>query len=152
MKKKIALLTLALVLLFTFSACGGGEEKATESKESAKTEESAEPVSLVGEWKSTDNKSEDTYQTATITDNSIAVYWIMDGGETKSLYWAGSFTAPKDGEKEFTIESKNDKEQTGSALLASSDDIKTFTYKNNQISYEVSAMGTTKTVKLEKIG
>ena len=35
-------------------------------------------------------------------------------------------------------------------MLASSDDTKEFTYKDGVISYEASAMGSTKTVKLEK--
>ena len=40
------------------------------------------------------------------------------------------------------------KEKTGMALLASSDDTKEFTYKDGVISYEASAMGTTKKVEL----
>jgi len=36
------------------------------------------------------------------------------------------------------------------ALLASSDDTKEFTYKDGVISYEASAMGTTKKVELTK--
>ena len=37
-----------------------------------------------------------------------------------------------------------------SALLASGDETKTFTYENGILSYEASALGTTTTVKMER--
>ena len=48
----------------------------------------------------------------------------------------------------FTV--VNDTEKTDSALLASGDETKTFTYSDGQITYDVTAMGITETVKLEK--
>ena len=70
--------------------------------------------------------------------------------DTKSLYWAGSYIAPESAVTEYSWTSENDTEKTGSALLASGDDTKEFTYKDGVISYEASAMGTTKTMKLTK--
>ena len=67
----------------------------------------------------------------------------------QSLYWAGTYVAPQYSDEPYTWDSENDKEKTDSALLASGADTKTFTYENNQISYEASAMGSTQTVKLE---
>lgn len=67
-----------------------------------------------------------------------------------SQYWAGSFDAPTTADEPYTWESENDKDQTDMAILASGDDTKTFTYQDGVISYEVSAMGVTQTVKLEK--
>ena len=69
---------------------------------------------------------------------------------TISLYWTGSFVAPETADEPYTWESANDTENTGSALLASGDETKTFTYQDGQISYDVSAMGMTQTVRLEK--
>ena len=68
---------------------------------------------------------------------------MADGGDTKSLYWAGSYVAPNDNTEPYTWDSENDKEKTGSALLASSDDIKAFTYENGELTYSASALGTT---------
>ena len=58
--------------------------------------------------------------------------------------------APEIAEEPYTWDSVNDKEKTDSAILASGDDTKTFTYKDGQLSYSVSAMGNTQTVRLEK--
>ncbi|WP_455955348.1 hypothetical protein [Actinomyces sp.] len=50
----------------------------------------------------------------------------------------------------YTWDSVNDTEKTRSAILASSDETKTFTYTDNTISYSVTALGITKKVVLER--
>ena len=85
-----------------------------------------------------------------VINDTIEIYWVNTDSESKSLYWAGTFVAPETADEPYTWESANDKEKTGSALLASSADTKTFTYEKGEISYEASALGTTKTVRLEK--
>ena len=87
---------------------------------------------------------------ATIEGSTITVSWISGNGDTESLYWAGSFKAPSKAVNEYAWTSRNDKEKTGGALLASSDDTKEFAYQYGVISYEVSALGTTTTIKLKK--
>lgn len=104
---------------------------------------------LSGEWKQI-NADADTYHAAAISGDSIEIYWVNPANDTKSLYWAGTFTAPQDGAEPYVWQSTNDKDKTSHALLASSDDEKTFTYEGGVISYEAAAMGVTKTVKLEK--
>lgn len=66
------------------------------------------------------------------------------------MYWAGTFTAPSESTNEYTWTSENDTNKTEAALLASTADTKEFTYKNGEITYEASAMGSTTTVRLEK--
>lgn len=128
MKKTIFAIALAITML---TACG------------EKTEATSD---LSGTW--TTEKSGDSYQEAVITDSYIEINWVT--ADSKSLYWAGSYTAPESAITEYSWTSENDKEKTGSALLASGDDTKAFTYKDGAISYEASAMGTTKTMKLTK--
>lgn len=128
MKKTIFALALAVSML---TACGGKVEATSD---------------LSGTW--TSEKSGDSYQEAVITDNYIEINWMSK--DTKSLYWAGSYIAPESAVTEYSWTSENDTEKTGSALLASGDDTKEFTYKDGVISYEASAMGTTKTMKLTK--
>ena len=128
MKKTIFALALAVSML---TACGGKAEATSD---------------LSGTW--TSEKSGDSYQEAVITDNYIEINWMSK--DTKSLYWAGSYIAPESAVTEYSWTSENDTEKTGSTLLASGDDTKEFTYKDGVISYEASAMGTTKTMKLTK--
>lgn len=142
--KKLLYITLSAVLMLgMLTACG-------EPKQDAPETAPATPTDLVGEWKQTNSNTDDTWQSATIRGDTIEVYWVSDGGDTKALYWAGTFDAPTTADEPYTWESVNDKEQTDMAILASSDDTKVFTYQDGVISYDVSAMGVTQTVNLEK--
>lgn len=121
----------------------------TDAKED-RTPEPAAPLSLVGEWRQSNNTSETAYQTATITDSTIEIYWVNTEMDTESLYWAGSYTPATESTDTYTWDSANDTEKTSTALLASEDDTKKFSYSNGEISYKVTALGTTTTVKLAK--
>lgn len=140
--KKIAFVALTLVLAMSLLACG-------EAKPSTPAAPPT-PPDLTGEWKQTDNASADTWQVAKIEGDTIEVYWVSDNGDTQALYWAGSFTAPTTPDEPYTWDSQNDTAKTDMAILASTDATKTFTYEAGVLSYQVSAMGATTTVKLEK--
>lgn len=136
----------------TSSADGTTDAPASEtpSAEQDAPEEAPEPVSLVGEWTQTNANSDENYQAATITADAIEVYWIADGGDTRSLYWAGTAEVHADAGDSFSWDSVNDTSKTDGALLASGDDSKTFTYEDGELSFEVTAMGTTTTVRLAR--
>ena len=143
MKKILPIALSSVLMLGLLTACGG-------TNQSEPKDEPVTPPDLVGEWKQTNSDAEDAWQAATIAGDTIEVYWVSDNGDTKALYWAGSFDAPTTADEPYTWESENDKDQTDMAILASGDDTKAFTYQDGVISYEVSAMGVTQTVKLEK--
>lgn len=157
MKKLLAVMICAFTL-FAFVGCSGNTDNQNNSQSSnqssSQTSESSSepetPPDLTGEWTQANKNSEESYQVATIQGDTIEVYWFDKSTDTKSLYWAGTFTAPTTADEPYTWDSEKDEEKTENALLASGDDTKTFTYQDNQISYSVSALGTTQTVKLEK--
>lgn len=144
MMKKLTALALALWMLISVSGCGGA---------SAPSQEEATPPDLTGVWRQVDSQDEDFYQQARIQGDVIEIYWVDTsmGEETVSLYWYGTFTPPETGDKTYTWESQRDKEKTDLAILASTDDTKTFTYTKGQLSYEVSVQGETGTVRLEQV-
>lgn len=146
MKKKMFQITIAAVLVLLLTACGGKSN----SNENGKSSAPKSPPDLAGEWKQTNSSSEESWQSATINGDTIEVYWVTDSGDMTSLYWAGSFEAPNSADDPYSWNSKNDHSKTDMSLLASVDDSKEFTYENGEISYSVSALGTTSTVKLEK--
>ena len=151
--KKLAIITLCVVLLITvFTGCSSTPKSSdNDGNTSANSTVSKKQIpDLTGEWKQTNSKSDDSYQVATISGDTIEINWVSDNGDTKSLYWAGSFIAPSTADEPYKWDSKNDHSKTDGAMLASSDDTKTMTYQNSVLSYEASAMGTTTTVKLEK--
>lgn len=153
MKRKIFVLLLGAALCLSMVACGGSGNSAGASGSTAgdsSTQSAPAAPDLSGDWKQVNANSEDSYQEATISGDVIEIYWVSASTDTKSLYWAGSFVAPETADEPYTWDSVNDTEKTGSALMASGDETKTFTYEDGQLSYEVSALGMTQTVKLEK--
>lgn len=142
--KRICLFVLAMALLVGLVGCG---QKSDEDKDAT----SNMPPNLTGEWKQINSNSEDSYQEATITGDVIEIYWVYNGGDTKALYWSGTFIEPTTSDEPYSWVSKNDHEKTDLALLASGDDTKKFTYEDAQISYSASALETTTIVRLEKL-
>lgn len=149
MKNKVAnkfLILLTAAILISVSIFTLGCQSQTQDNQQPK-----EPLNLTGTWRSVNSNSEDSWQEAEITDSAITIYWVSNKGDTKSLYWAGSYVPPTEATETYSWDSVNDKTKTKNSLLAAQGDTKTITYENNQLLYEASAMGTTKTVRLERI-
>ncbi|MBW3093441.1 hypothetical protein KIH79_11015 [Bifidobacterium sp. 82T10] len=153
MKKTIALLAAA-TMLFGLTACGNGNTSATTNNASGTSgqqteQEKPKSADLTGDWKQTNSKSEDSWMEATISGDTIEVNWM--GGDTKSLYWKGSYEAPTEaGDWKWT--SKGDTEAMKSALLASQDETKDFSYSadKQELTYETTMLGTTMTIRMSK--
>ena len=111
-------------------------------------EEVPEPFSLDGEWVQLNSNAAGTYQVATVRGDAIEVFWIGDGGNSRSLYWAGNAATPADADDELSWESANSRAKTNGEMLASAADSKTFTFASGELSYEVTAFGETTTVRL----
>lgn len=146
MKKMTVICLCMALIIIIFTGCTSTK---TNSGNGGNTIEKQIP-DLTGEWKQENSKSDVNYQSATINDDTISIYWVSDNGDTKSLYWAGTFIAPSTVDEPYSWTSENDHNKTKSAMLASRDDTKTMTYQDSVLSYEVSIMGTTTTVKLKK--
>ncbi|MDE5909814.1 MAG: hypothetical protein K2H52_13885 [Lachnospiraceae bacterium] len=132
MKKKLIILSLTVFTILFSTGCGKAKEV----------------PDLSGTWKSEENNG--SYQEAVITADTIEINWVSDNGATKSIYWVGTYTAPTEATDTYEWISERDKEKTDFALLASTDDTKTFSYSKGKISYSASALGTTTTVELTK--
>lgn len=152
MKKRALAMIFTAFMALSLAGCGStsNTDNVDTADNSAVVEDEPEIPDLTGEWKQVNSSSDDSYQTATISGDTIEVYWVSEEDESKSLYWAGTFITPDTADEPYSWDSENDHEQTDSALLASTSDTKTFTYEDGQISYEASALGTTSTIRLEK--
>ena len=147
MKKKVITLLLASVLGISLMACGSENEKSPEGDIPVE-EIKKEPTDLTGTWTQVDH--EEAYQQAIISDGIIEIDWISEEDGMNAIYWIGTYTAPTEEVDEYKWTSERDKAATDTALFASTDDTKDFTYSNGTISYSASAMGITTTVVLEK--
>lgn len=151
MRTAIASIALLGLLL---TGCAGQAETVSPgaggATESQPSQQPAEPLDLTGEWKQTNSNSADSYQAATITDTTITIDWVNEAAAGSALYWAGTIEPPTDDTAQYTWDSVNDRTQTDTALMVSGDDTKTFTYSGGVLSYELTAMGVTMTVEMER--
>ncbi|WP_105036872.1 hypothetical protein [Cryobacterium aureum] len=153
MKHRLLVPFAAALLLLTGCSAPAAETKADSS--AAQTEETVEevvvvPLDLTGEWKQTNSNSDDSYQAATITGEQITVDWVNGTDSTTAVYWIGSYAAPTEDTESYSWDSQGDVAQMETALLASGDTAKSFTYKDGVLSYELTAMGVTVNVEMTR--
>lgn len=97
---------------------------------------------LTGEW--VQPSEDDWYQVATISEDTIEVFWYLPATGRKDLYWSGTFTPPTDSEEPYVWVSEN--HYTKDELDAqyhfhrtSREESKTFTYQDGKLCYNVTA-------------
>ena len=137
MYRKTIATAVAGLLILGLGACGNASDAKTadagSTSQSQTTKKPAEkkpveqPADLTGTWKQTNSGSTDSWMEAEITADTITVQWVSDNGDTKSLYWKGSYNAPdKAGDWKWT--SQGDTAAMQASLLGSQDATKDFTY------------------------
>lgn len=149
--KKLLNLVLIGALSLSLTACGNSSSKDNPSSKettTTKKEEKKEPLDLTGTWQC--DPVDGTYLKATISNNVIEIDWVFVDENKSAIYWVGSYDAPTTATSEYSWVSNNDHEKTKNALLASNDDTKEFTYKNDILSFTASMQGVSKVVELKK--
>lgn len=116
--KKYFCLLLSIPIILSLSACNNNNDSTDD---------------LSGTWKQINSNDDDNWMEASIEDDSISVDWIMDDGETRSIYWVGTYESPEDVVTEYDWTSERDVEATEFALLAAQSDEKVFTYENGEL-------------------
>ncbi|WP_194384810.1 hypothetical protein [Microbacterium luteum] len=144
---------LAIVLLTgCASGSNGTGSNGTGSSDAPAEAEAppAEPLDLTGEWKQINSNDPESYQQATISGDTISVDWVNDAESTTAIYWIGSYEAPTEDVDSFSWTSAGDIAAMENAILASQSDTKDFAYEDGKLTYELTAMGVTITVEMEK--
>lgn len=148
MKKFLAFGSLAIALLI--GGCSGPDSSSSDQI-SAGQESTVSDLTGVWSDKTVETvDSEDTWMEAVITEGTISIDWVSDGGDTRWIYWVGTFDSKIEGALPQKVVSERNAEETDRALLASSDDTKEFTFEDGQLSYSQSALGQTRKIVLEK--
>lgn len=148
MKKFLAFGSLAIALLI--GGCSGPDSSSSDQI-SAGQESTVSDLTGVWSDKTVETvDSEDTWMEAVITEGTISIDWVSDGGDTRWIYWVGTFDSKIEGALPQKVFSERNAEETDRALLASSDDTKEFTFEDGQLSYSQSALGQTRKIVLEK--
>ena len=87
---------------------------------------------------------------AEIKDGTITIYLVNKKEDTKMLYWQGTVPTPDTTEDKYDFTSEADTEALSQSLLGSQDKTKDFKYENGVLSFDFTALGTTKTIKMER--
>ena len=126
--KKLTALFLAAAMLFSLAACA---EK-----------DPGPPPDLTGGW--IQPSENEWFHIATITDDTIEIWWFLPSENDADLYWSGSFTPPVDGKEPYVWTSSNNYTEAELSKSykynrASREETKEFTYKDGVISYNVTS-------------
>lgn len=148
MKKKIIGILLSTLAVISMAACGNTTTTQSSSANTT-TSEAPKSLDLTGTWVEQYPKSTDMVQEAIISGDVITINWKQSDG-TSALYWSGTYQAPTSAATTYEWTSKADTEKLSSAILASQDATKKFSYNDGKLTYEVTAMGVTATAELEK--
>ena len=140
--KKIAFLILALLAaLVIFSAVSHNDKSVHEGNRI----ETNPAINWNGTWTQTD-ESDTATMVATINDGVISIN--VNSPDASALYWKGTWPAMPTGDTQ-TIKSVADKAALEASLMGSQSDTKTFTYKNETLSFEFQALGVKRTIHLK---
>lgn len=143
------LVSLGFAALFVLTGCSSPASTPATSTSDAPVEE-VETLNLDGTWVQTNNDGDIAYHQATIAGDVFTIDWINEEDESRSIYWIGTFPIPETTDDTYAWTSVRDQEATASALLAAQVDSKDFVYENGEIVYEMTALGTTRTIRLER--
>lgn len=138
MFKRIVLLIAALFVI-PMALTGCGSEPNHTVKSSSTTQQEA-PVSLNGNWTAENF-------TAEVQDHGITINLTLD--DTTGVYWAGTFDTTDEAVQ--TVTSEGDQNVLNNSLFGSQDATKVFKIDGQEISFEFTIMGTTKTVRLKPV-
>ncbi|HET8928605.1 MAG TPA: hypothetical protein VFN24_12375 [Microbacterium sp.] len=150
--RTLAPFVLAALVLTACSAPAAETDTGTttDTDASTETEAPAEPLDLTGEWRQINSNSAESYQQATIAGDVITIDWVNESESTTAIYWIGSYEAPTEDTESFSWTSAGDIAAMENALLASQSKTKDFTYEGGKLMYELTAIGVTMTVEMEK--
>lgn len=153
MKKIIA--PVVLVAALALSGCGATDAAPASTSpaganEAKPVEEAPKAPDLTGDWKQSNSHSETDFMTAAIADGVVSIDWELGSEEITAVYWVGTFEAPADATEPHTWTSQRDAAATDTAVMASTEDTKEFTYTEGLLSFTVSIQGESATVEMKK--
>ena len=141
---------LLFVIFLSFLVCGCAKEETSvkeETTESETTMEAPKPLDLTGLWKSDVN--EGAYMVATVRDDGkIGVFWMFEGDDVPYVYWIGTYEKP--GSSVDFYEWISETTYGGQDLLASSDETKKFSYKDEELSFKLTIEGETGIISMKR--
>lgn len=139
MKIRKKILTIALIgAMLLLAGCGSGGNTSSASSEGSSKQ--GKTLDLEGSWVAETHGS-DYYLAGFIKDGLIELHWVSDYDQNGSVYWAGTYDAPKDDPDTYTWESHRNDAIMNTSAYASVDDVRTITYADGKLTLEASSTG-----------
>lgn len=148
MLKKIMLTVMGLALVaFVAIVAGCGTSTSAASTRTSVVPLSAQ-ASLDGTYHQTKSGIPNIVMTAVVTNDNITITMTMSG--TSGVFWDGTFDTQGVVSSPWNITSTRDAQAMSSDMYGSSEQTKTFTYNNGDLSYQFSILGVSTTVHMSK--
>lgn len=149
---------IAAATLLALTACGTSDSgqatsNSAQNGQSQPASSERKAPDYMGTWRqkgANGEEGEDTWLEASITADTIRVDWVTESGADRMLFWSGSFD-PK-AAAEGTVISQRDNAAMDPELLASTDDTKEFTFKEDSFSFPITVQDEHGTIEMEKRG
>ncbi len=133
-KKCLALILMLAVLMLP--ACGNGENAGSATEEAAK----ANALDLTGSWVA-EVQGNDYYLAGFIEDDLIELHWVSNYDQYGSVYWAGTYKAPKEETDTYSWSSERDEEIMATTTYGAPDDKRHFRYEDGKLILEAGLQG-----------
>lgn len=145
MRKLIKFLLFFIIFLFAAALLIIAVTPDNKVHNGGPTIETNPAINWNGTWTQTD-ESDTATMVATINDGVIEIN--INAPDSSALYWKGTWPAMPTGDTQ-TITSVADREALDASMLGSQSDTKTFSYKDDKLSFEFQALGVKRTLHLK---
>lgn len=137
MRKFVAILLTVIASISLLSACGGGSPSIVKNSNS-----------LIGDWHQTNIGLAGVRMEALISNGEIKINMQM--GDVTSIFWLGTFESDKNANELFKTISVGDQNALSMSIFGSMEKTKPFEYRNGDLSFEFSMMGSSTIVHMSK--
>ena len=137
--KKILALILMLAVT-TLPACGNGSDEAQGSVATETTEEKADALDLTGSWIA-ETQGSGYYLAGFIHGDLIELHWVSSTDQHGSVYWAGTYKAPKEATDSYSWSSERDEDIMATTSHGAPDASRHFSYQDGKLVLEAGQQG-----------
>lgn len=135
-KKMLALILMAAVVMLP--ACGNESDNAGSATEEQAVAEDA--LDLTGSWEA-ETQGNDYYLAGFIKGDLIELHWVSNYDQNGSVYWAGSYKAPKKKVDAYSWSSERDEAIMATSGYAAPDETRHFSYEDGKLILEAGEQG-----------
>lgn len=137
-KKILALILMCAVAVLP--ACSNGGNQAQESASAEASEEKVNALDLTGSWIA-ETQGSGYYLAGFIHGDLIELHWVSSYDQNGSVYWAGTYKAPKEEVDTYSWSSERDEDIMATTSHGAPDASRHFSYQDGRLILEAGQQG-----------